>query len=164
MKPSKLDAEIEQRIIEHYENAFTYMAAPEEPIVLCNYEFESISENQKQIIVRLYQITSQVNELSELFGEPVFNWTRWDLQSAYKVSKLDGKIEYIDELGRIDNNECVEQEIRFNNLQDGNGCIKGLFVACSSKLINYAEDNSLTKDELLSLIDRKYRAYVDLEL
>jgi len=118
MKFANLNQETERQIINVYLDDFAYTAEPEEPLILCGYEFELIDETKTSQFVRLYQITT----IFEGDDNKQLEWTRWKLDVVYELNTTSGLIKYSDAYRLPSEQIAPDMSVVYEKLNDPERC------------------------------------------
>lgn len=133
MKFANLDKETEQKIVDVYLDEFTYAAEPEEPLILCGYEYELIDKTETSLFVRLYQITTTFQGKAK----KEFEWTRWKLNVVYELDIISGLIKYTDAYWLPSEEIGPDISVTFEELNDPERCYQNAMNSFNER---YASD------------------------
>lgn len=115
-----LDEETKRRVISAYVNEHLYMAEPEEPLILCGYEFELLEETPTSTFVRLYQITTEYTEDTKTN----WPWARWKLDVVYEIHKDIDTVEHSEKFPLPSSEIHPDTSIELSDLFEPEACLK----------------------------------------
>ena len=120
MNFASLDEETKRRIISTYNEDFSFTAEPEEPLILCGYEFELLQETNLSRFIRLYQITTEYG------GSNIkdWQWCRWKLNVVYEINKKTNDIAFSTKFSLQSSAIHPDCSIELSDLFEPEACLK----------------------------------------